>query len=461
MKRFLEQLAGAIVTLVGFLFLLFAALVLFSADFDQMPIPLGLFGVPAVVLLVVGVRLLRGRPAATNQSPSAESSPVESPFVESSPLSEADSEPLGAEDVWLTTEDTKEPAAKKTSTRDGYTCPGCGSRLSRKASVSPKGDTRCEYCDRWFNIHEDSPPARSSKARQSAAGNRGSLVHCRDCGHQISRKATVCPNCGAPLQVIPNPAEVLREQQRQHRELIAQQEREAAEEKRRKLRDGNIGCGCLVVFVGFALLVLWASDFDDPPDVARHPIETPGGSKEPDPFQEPAFETPGLIQPGPVLATLSSAGFSPGIWRQSNSVDGGWCCSSLGDAIEFGPPGQGLIPMSSNLSLFVYGSGPLKLDRLVIKLNVNNGHTANEGKQRLSKVIAALLESLETETPDALKSAITNAPIRFFDEPGDIDNTPLWQSEIPNATASLELEQTRLTALVFTILANDASTLWD
>jgi hypothetical protein len=35
----------------------------------------------------------------------------------------------------------------------GYTCPGCGNRLGEDADVSPKGDVKCGYCRRWFNIH--------------------------------------------------------------------------------------------------------------------------------------------------------------------------------------------------------------------------------------------------------------------------------------------------------------------
>jgi hypothetical protein len=35
----------------------------------------------------------------------------------------------------------------------GYTCPGCGNRLGEEADVSPKGDVKCGYCRRWFNIH--------------------------------------------------------------------------------------------------------------------------------------------------------------------------------------------------------------------------------------------------------------------------------------------------------------------
>ncbi len=35
----------------------------------------------------------------------------------------------------------------------GYTCPGCGARLDKDADVSPKGDVKCGYCRKWFNIH--------------------------------------------------------------------------------------------------------------------------------------------------------------------------------------------------------------------------------------------------------------------------------------------------------------------
>jgi DNA-directed RNA polymerase subunit RPC12/RpoP len=35
----------------------------------------------------------------------------------------------------------------------GYACPGCGHRLGDQADVSPRGDVKCPYCRRWFNIH--------------------------------------------------------------------------------------------------------------------------------------------------------------------------------------------------------------------------------------------------------------------------------------------------------------------
>ncbi|MDA1165803.1 MAG: hypothetical protein O3B13_22115 [Planctomycetota bacterium] len=36
----------------------------------------------------------------------------------------------------------------------GYDCPKCGAALGKEAEVSPSGDVKCGYCDRWFNIHQ-------------------------------------------------------------------------------------------------------------------------------------------------------------------------------------------------------------------------------------------------------------------------------------------------------------------
>ena len=245
----------------------------------------------------------------------------------------------------------------------------------------------------------------------------------------------------------------MREQQRQHRKLIALQEREAAEQKRKQNQESTKGClGCLgFIFVVWLLSWIGNNAGDPPLQQSPEPMEQPGSDDS----------KPGLIAPGPVLNTLRGEGFEPGMWRQSHSVDGGWCCASLGNAIEFGAPGSSLIPLPSNLSLFVYGSGSEKLDRVVIKLNINNGETADQGKRRLWKTAAALLKSLDADASEELDAAIRNAPVRFLDGDVDIENKRLWQSEIPDATASLQLEQSRLTALVITNRAADASSLWD
>jgi hypothetical protein len=37
-----------------------------------------------------------------------------------------------------------------------YQCKNCGAALGEKADVSPSGDVKCTYCNKWFNIHKNS-----------------------------------------------------------------------------------------------------------------------------------------------------------------------------------------------------------------------------------------------------------------------------------------------------------------
>ncbi|HVE59795.1 MAG TPA: hypothetical protein VNB22_23485 [Pyrinomonadaceae bacterium] len=37
-----------------------------------------------------------------------------------------------------------------------YQCKNCGAALGEKADVSPSGDVKCSYCNKWFNIHKNS-----------------------------------------------------------------------------------------------------------------------------------------------------------------------------------------------------------------------------------------------------------------------------------------------------------------
>lgn len=45
--------------------------------------------------------------------------------------------------------------AEETKPKVGYDCPNCGAALGTEADVSPSGDVKCGYCERWFNIHSD------------------------------------------------------------------------------------------------------------------------------------------------------------------------------------------------------------------------------------------------------------------------------------------------------------------
>jgi hypothetical protein len=46
-------------------------------------------------------------------------------------------------------------AAPRVSTGgpDGYRCPHCAAGLGSAQEVSPSGDVKCSYCNKWWNIH--------------------------------------------------------------------------------------------------------------------------------------------------------------------------------------------------------------------------------------------------------------------------------------------------------------------
>lgn len=57
--------------------------------------------------------------------------------------------------AWFLSKENKfEAPAKNIAHADkGYDCVRCGAALSKNADVSPSGDIKCQYCNKWFNIH--------------------------------------------------------------------------------------------------------------------------------------------------------------------------------------------------------------------------------------------------------------------------------------------------------------------
>ena len=45
------------------------------------------------------------------------------------------------------------PAAGTLQGPTQLACPNCGAALGEGADVSPSGDVKCTYCQRWFNVH--------------------------------------------------------------------------------------------------------------------------------------------------------------------------------------------------------------------------------------------------------------------------------------------------------------------
>lgn len=73
------------------------------------------------------------------------------------------------------------------------------------------------------------------------------LVSCEDCGHQISARATACPNCGCPVQAqADNPAAVEPSAPAQQAEQKPQPEIDPQTQKA-----ANIGCLVIIFVVAF------------------------------------------------------------------------------------------------------------------------------------------------------------------------------------------------------------------
>lgn len=47
------------------------------------------------------------------------------------------------------------PAQNLTALNKEYECEHCGAGLGKNADVSPSGDVKCQYCNKWFNIHRN------------------------------------------------------------------------------------------------------------------------------------------------------------------------------------------------------------------------------------------------------------------------------------------------------------------
>lgn len=105
-------------------------------------------------------------------------------------------------------------------------CEECGQAISNKIEVCPKcGGAPVSSDELKMRLSEIFP-------RSGPAGRRSmNLISCRDCGTKISKKAEICPKCGAPT-----PAG------------------KKAKRKERNRRRGNAqGCGCLLIVIGFFL----------------------------------------------------------------------------------------------------------------------------------------------------------------------------------------------------------------
>lgn len=46
------------------------------------------------------------------------------------------------------------PQPKAAPQQKSYDCPHCKGHIEDVKDISPSGDTRCSFCDKWFNVYQ-------------------------------------------------------------------------------------------------------------------------------------------------------------------------------------------------------------------------------------------------------------------------------------------------------------------
>ncbi len=83
-------------------------------------------------------------------------------------------------------------AQKKTVVR--FTCQRCSRQVTAHGVASGEDFMTCPYCHELTAIRPGSDPAAGP-----ASITQARLQPCPDCGHQVSRRAASCPQCGCPI----------------------------------------------------------------------------------------------------------------------------------------------------------------------------------------------------------------------------------------------------------------------
>lgn len=160
-----------------------------------------------------------------------------------------------------------------------------------------------------------------------------------------------------------------------------------------------------------------------------------------------------------LCSALTSIGIAPGTWRPSFGMPGGWVCSNMGQASQFGPYGP--LGLPSNVSYFVTGSGPSKLDQVEIKLNINNTSTTAQGKSKLVSAARKVLSLFGQSLPKVASDKIATVK-PYIDEVGvaRTKTTTLFESAFPGYTLRITQTENRITSVVVTIRSTSSSGIW-
>lgn len=168
--------------------------------------------------------------------------------------------------------------------------------------------------------------------------------------------------------------------------------------------------------------------------------------------------------PAVLCRALASYGLDGGnIWQESTVRRGGWSCERNGATRECGRVGTSEAP--GDLAYYVFGSGPGKIDRVVLKLTMEAGDSDSCRAQL--RALADELSGLIGITFPA-KIAELIATVRLAGEPasgavtGRIASRQVLHEERQGwVRVRLTAEDSRLRVLIVTFANPNASRVWD
>lgn len=169
-----------------------------------------------------------------------------------------------------------------------------------------------------------------------------------------------------------------------------------------------------------------------------------------------------MPDPAELCQALIPLGLNPGReWRQSEVTRGGWVCSRARAVREVGAPGS---EGSSDLTYVVYGSGPTRVDRVVLQFTSRNPAAAIEGHKLLQRAATGVADTLAIKLSPALTSLLVEQPVvaqpDWRPSPGDTGRHLLHEERQGWVRIRLEAERTRIGALVLSFVNPDASGVW-
>jgi hypothetical protein len=192
-----------------------------------------------------------------------------------------------------------------------------------------------------------------------------------------------------------------------------------------------------------------------PVTAAVTPPEVPLQSQPP---VQPGERPDAMRQPSALCSLLRPVGINLGGWRTSRAASGGWVCGDTGRWVDIGAPGLAGNP--TNLTYFTFGSGPARLDRLVLKLNIFNQATEREGKDRLVRASELIAAHFGIELPSGFAGAVGRERSRMLREPPTGPRRLVLSSTQRDLVVELGVEQSRITTIVVVFRSQHESGIW-